>query len=80
MEEKIKDILITVRSLKKEIKNTRHIFSLECIEKDVEMLSILHEKVVDNMELEQIELMCKITDEKCKYLKLQRTIIKNKKL
>ena len=42
MEDKIEDILIAVKSLKKEIKNTRHIFRLESIEKDVKMLGALH--------------------------------------
>ena len=49
MEEKIKDILITVRSLKKEIKNTRHIFRLESIEKDVKMLGALHEDEISDL-------------------------------
>jgi|10_taG_2_1085330.scaffolds.fasta_scaffold262991_2 hypothetical protein len=38
MEEKIEDILISIRSLKKEIKNTKHVFILESIERNLKNL------------------------------------------
>ena len=49
MEEKIEDILISIRSLKKEIKNTRHIFRLESIEKDIKMLGALHNDEINDL-------------------------------
>jgi uncharacterized protein YbaP (TraB family) len=64
LEEKIEDILISVKSLKKEIKNTRHIFRLESIEKDVKMLSALHkDEIFDLIESYIPELIMEDTNE-----------------
>ena len=49
IEDKIEDILISVKSLKNEIKNTRHIFRLESIEKDVKMLGTLYEDEISGL-------------------------------